>query len=91
MPPSHLSRSPDISGAAAQIAALFRRRTRLRRIRFIICEALALAVMVASVGAGVSERFASDAFTPLFRILPIAAAAIATVLPILFFGHRKRR
>ena len=91
MPPSQLSPSPNISGDAAQVAALLRRRKRVRRMRFVVCETIALTVMVASVVAGVSERFASEAFTPVFRILPIAAAAVATVLPILFFGHRKRR
>ena len=63
----------------------------MRLMRFIGAEALALIVLVLSVLAGISERFASEFFTPIFRALPITAAAVAAILPILFFGDPKKR
>jgi hypothetical protein len=72
-------------------AALIRHRRRVRTVRFIICEAVAIAVMVGSAVAGISERFAAENFTPLFRVLPVSAAVVAVVLPIIFFGDPKRR
>jgi hypothetical protein len=44
--------------------------------------------MVGSGLAGLTSDFASDSLTPLFRILPIAAAVAATIIPILFMGSR---
>jgi hypothetical protein len=60
-------------------------------MRFIAGEIVAIAVLAVSVLAGISERFAVESLTPIFRTLPIAAATIAAVLPILFFGHPKKR
>jgi hypothetical protein len=60
-------------------------------VRYIICEAVAIAVMVGSAVAGISERFAAENFTPVFRVLPVSAAVVAVVLPIIFFGDPKRR
>jgi pyrroline-5-carboxylate reductase len=60
-------------------------------IRFIAAETVAIAVLVVSVLAGISERFASASLTPVFRALPITAAIVAAVLPILFFGGPQGR
>jgi hypothetical protein len=73
------------------IADLVRRRRRVRLARFIAGEAIAIAVLVLSVLAGISERFAAETLTPVFRVLPITAACVAALLPILFFGHPKRK
>lgn len=70
------------------IAHLRRRR---RWAWFIAAEIGAGAFLVASVTAGISERFAAESLTPLFRVLPIAAASLVAILPILFFGDPKRR
>jgi hypothetical protein len=59
--------------------------------QFIAVEIVALAILFGSVIAGISERFANESLTPLFRALPITAAIVAAVLPILFFGNPKRR
>jgi len=75
---------------ALDIAELVRRRRRMRLVRFIVSEIVVLSVLILSVLAGVSERFSSESLTPLFRALPIAAAVVAAILPILFFGDPKR-
>jgi hypothetical protein len=72
-------------------ASVVRHRRRMRMARFIVAEIAAIAVLFGSVIAGISERFAVESLTPLFRTLPITAAIVAAVLPILFFGHPKRR
>jgi hypothetical protein len=59
--------------------------------RFVAGETLAMGIFVASVLAGISERFASEKLTPIFRVLPIMAAAIAAILPIIFFALPKGR
>jgi hypothetical protein len=86
----------DQSGAAdhsqgESVAGLIRRRRRVRMLRFIACEAVAIGIMVASAIAGLSARFATETLTPFFRILPITAAAAATIIPILFYGSAGRR
>jgi hypothetical protein len=73
------------------VARLVRHRRRMRLARFIVCEAIAIAVLVISVAAGISERFAAESLTPIFRVLPVTAAIVAAILPIFFFGHPKRR
>jgi|GraSoiStandDraft_16_1057320.scaffolds.fasta_scaffold1987774_2 hypothetical protein len=70
------------------------RRRRTRFICFVALESIAITLVLGSVVAGLSEEFAAESLTPIFRFLPIGAAAIATILPILFFGspyHRRRR
>jgi hypothetical protein len=71
--------------------AFVRHRRRLRLARFIAFETVAVAVLVASILAGISARFAAESLTPLFRVLPVTAASVAAILPILFFGDPKRR
>jgi hypothetical protein len=60
-------------------------------LRFIVSEAIAIGVMVASALAGISARFAAESLNPILRILPVSAAVIAVILPIIFFGDPKRR
>jgi len=57
----------------------------------VAAETFAIGLMVASIVAGVSARFADEALTPIFRVLPITAAVAAAILPILFFGDPKRK
>ena len=72
-------------------ASLVRHRRRLRMARFILAEIVAIAVLCGSVIAGISERFAAESLTPLFRALPVTAAIVTAILPILFFGDPKRK
>jgi hypothetical protein len=53
-------------------------------------ELFAIGVMIASIVAGISARFANDSLTPIFRVLPISAAVVTAILPIVFFGDPKR-
>src|SRR5687768_16738050 len=73
--------------ASVELARLARNRRRMRLVRFILAESLAVTVLAGSVMAGLSERFAAESLTAVFRVVPILAAAVATILPILFFGH----
>jgi ABC-type lipoprotein release transport system permease subunit len=79
-----------MDGEETDLAVMARRRRRLRATRFIAFEAIAIAVLVLSVVAGISERFAAESLTPIFRMLPVIAAGVAALLPILFFGSPKR-
>jgi hypothetical protein len=72
------------------LATLARRQRRIRMARFVAAETFALGLTVASVIAGVSARFSDESLTPIFQVLPIVAAAAATILPIIFFGGLKR-
>ena len=76
---------------APELAAWARRRRRVRLVIFIIAESLVLALTVAAMLAGISERFLAESFTSMFRIVPIVGAFVAATLPILFFGHPRRR
>ena len=89
--PPKQPRRPAPVNAPPDELILFRKRRRTRRAWFLLAETLSLALLVGSVVAGISERYAADSLTPLFRILPIAAAMIAGLLPIIFFGHRRGR
>jgi hypothetical protein len=84
--PKQLRRHAPVSAPPNELV-LFRLRRRTRRRWFLLAEILSLAVMVGSVVAGISERFAAESLTALFRILPVAAAIVAGILPILFFGN----
>ena len=72
-------------------AAIVRQRRRLRRRSFLLAEILTLALMLGSVLAGIYLRFTAESFAPLFRILPIAAAMLAALLPIIYFSNPHRR
>ncbi len=65
--------------------ALLRHQRRMRTVRFIVSETIAIAVMVASA------RFALENLAPAFRVIPVIAATVAVILPIVFFGNHKRR
>jgi hypothetical protein len=87
--PKPLQRPPPLN-APPNERALFRQRRKARRRWFLLAETLSLAVMIGSVLAGVTERFAAESLTPIFRVLPIAAAIVAGILPIVFFGSLNR-
>jgi hypothetical protein len=73
------------------VVAMVRQRRKRRRRWFLVAESLCLAVLVGSVLAGISQRFTAESFTPLFRIVPIAAALVAAILPIVYVGKPNRR
>lgn len=80
-----------LSDSEVEAARLLRGRRRARLVRFVALEMLTIALVLGSVIAGLSERFASDSLTKIFAVLPIAFAALAVALPILFFGPPRSR
>ena len=82
---------PNRPPIAPEFAAIARQRRRTRLLIFVILESLVIAVTMAAMAAGISEHFLAETFTKVFRIVPIVGAIVAAILPIVFFGHPKRR
>jgi uncharacterized membrane protein YoaK (UPF0700 family) len=80
-----------LSDPDVEVARLLRGRRRARLLRFVALETLAVALIIVSVIAGLSERFASESLTKIFELLPVAFAIVAVGLPIFFFGHPRHR
>jgi len=80
----------DQASFAAGVA-LLRRKRRMRAVRFVVGEVIAIAVAVVSSLAATSARFGAENLTPAFRVIPITAATVAVILPILFFANPRRR
>lgn len=87
VPPQPAKRPP----LAPELAALARQRRRARLLVFAISEVLVIALTIATMIAGISERFLTPSLNGIFRTLPVIGACLAAFLPILFFGHPKRR
>ena len=58
--------------------------------QFLIFESVAVALLLASIWAAVATHLHPGAFAEFFRLLPIAAAAAVTLLPILYFALPSR-
>ena len=87
---SRLQTASAVPSSRAIGRRVARRRRRIRWARFMAGELFAIGVMIASIVAGISARFANDSLTPIFRVLPISAAVVTAILPIVFFGDPKR-
>ena len=81
----------DLPVSGVVLEDLRRQHRRVRFVRFIVCEMIAILILVATVVAGLSARFAAESYTPVFRILPIIVAIVAAIIPVLFYGNPKRR
>jgi hypothetical protein len=81
---------PPAAGGGLSRRAMESRRRR-KFVWFMVVESIAGGLIVASILAGLSLRFASESWTPVFRVLPVGAAIIATIVPILFYGNSRRR
>ncbi len=90
IPTKRIVKTPS-GNPESEISRALRNHRRARLLRFLALETAAIALVVGSVVAGLSERFGDESLTKVFQVLPIAAAALAVALPILFFGHPKRR
>lgn len=55
--------------------------------RFLVCEALAISVLIPSAILGISRRFTDQNLLLLINILIIAAAATIAILPMIFYGR----
>jgi hypothetical protein len=59
-------------------------RTKLRR--FLICEALALSVLICLALLAISQRFTEQSIALLINVLIIATGAALAIIPMLFYG-----
>ena len=82
---------PPQSTVHANAVTMLRQRRKVRRRWFLAAESFSLALLIGSVLAGISQRFAAESLTPLFRVLPTAAALLAAILPIVYFSNPNRR
>ena len=53
---------------------------------FLIFESLAVVLLLLALWGGVAAHSWSETFAPFLRILPIAPAIVAAILPILYFA-----
>jgi hypothetical protein len=72
----------DSSGELNQIS----RRRRIKLVRFIIFESVALVALLFSAKLGMSHPFPGDPLRPWFIILTILAAVTVGGIPIIFYG-----
>jgi hypothetical protein len=84
-------REHSAGSSATEIAGIIRHRRRVRLLYFIILEGVVIGLMIISAMAGISSRFAEESLTPIFRVVPVSAAIVSVILPIIFFGDPKRR
>ena len=66
--------------------AFFKRRRKTKMRRFIVCESVALAVLLPLVILGLSHRPDNVALLWIMNISTIASAVAAALLPIIFFA-----
>jgi hypothetical protein len=72
----------DNSGALDQSS----RRRRLKLVRFIIFESVALLALIVLAKLGMSHPFPGDPLRPWFRTMTVLAALPVGIIPILFYG-----
>ncbi len=61
-----------------------------RFVRFLTCECVAIFVLVASALIGMRHRLPDDPLNFFTRVLTIASAVVAVVIPVLFYGLPER-
>jgi len=59
---------------------------RIKLLRFIIFEVIALALFLTSAIAGVREQRAHLGIDPIVTALTILAAVVVGVIPVIFYG-----
>ncbi len=77
--------TPVIRGKPASQPSLAP-RSRVKLVRFIACEIIAISVLILAMTFGFSHRSSHDFASLLFRILAIAAAVGASSVPVIFYG-----
>jgi hypothetical protein len=61
-------------------------RSRVKLVRFIACEIIAIGVLIFAMKFGFSHRSTDDFASVFFKILAITAAVGAAIVPEIFFG-----
>jgi hypothetical protein len=62
------------------------RAYRVKLVRFIACEIIAIGVLILAMKFGFSHRSSDDFVSLLLKILAIAAAVGAAIVPVIFYG-----
>jgi hypothetical protein len=62
------------------------RDRRIKFIRFMICQTVALSVVFGSGALGISQHFTDESLILTFKLLTIGAAVATAVIPILFYA-----
>jgi hypothetical protein len=58
----------------------------VKLIGFIVCETLAVGVLVLAMMFGFAHQFANDPFSLVLKVLAVVAAAAAILVPVIFYG-----
>jgi hypothetical protein len=66
--------------------AVLKRRRKAKIRRFLICESIAVGVLLSLVILGLAHRPESGALVWIMNIMTIASAVAAALIPILFFA-----
>lgn len=61
-------------------------RHRVKLVRFIVCEITAMVVLILAMNFGFSHRSSDDSVALFLKILAIAAAVGAAIVPLIFYG-----
>ena len=61
---------------------------RIKLLRFIACEVIALVMLLASAIVGVREEHAHPTINPIVTALTILAAVGVGIIPVIFYGPR---
>ena len=69
----------------------YRSRSRKKLITFLLLEGLTVLLLVGVAMLALSEHYAEESLTALFRNTTIALAVVAAVLPVLFYGRPRER
>jgi hypothetical protein len=62
------------------------RHRRVKLIRFIVWQTIALSVVAGAATLGVSQWFTDESLTLALRLLTITGALAATIIPVIFYA-----
>jgi hypothetical protein len=58
----------------------------VKLIRFIVCETLAVGILVLAMMFGFAHQFANDPLSLVLKVLAVVAAVAAILVPVIFYG-----
>ncbi len=79
-----------VSGTGYSVS-LVRHRRRMRFIRFVVSESIAVFLMISSISIGVTHQPAVELHSAIYRMAPVLMALVVGVIPILFYGNSRCR
>ena len=84
-PPPHTDKPTSTWASRFPVLNLPRRRL-LKLLRFILCETIAVGVLMLAMGFGFSPRIENDPLSLFLKVLAVTAAIAAIAVPIIFYG-----